>query len=131
MNSMEIGRSFVREDIEIDRARSWIDDRRAGDAHFRRQVMVSAIAVAEVVVGHDGGNAEVGVPEQSAVWSCVGVGIEGIDAVVLGGHENRVDRALAGNDQAGKIERLGIDMAIDGVSEKTAKVIAIDSGWRQ
>ena len=54
-----------------------IDHRRSGDADFGNQVVVRAIAIAEITVGHGGGRPEVIRPEQAAGRHPVGVGGKG------------------------------------------------------
>ncbi len=47
-------------------------------------------------------------------WRIAGTsGVEGEDAVVLGGDEENVVRAFAGNFNGGNEQRLGIDRAVD------------------
>ena len=103
----------------IKRPGNGIDDGSAGDSDFRIDISVAAGNERVGAGGRDGyfaggaavgGVDEVGVPELDAGSA---VGVEGVDAVVLGGDEDDVllDR---GDGEIGDPEWLRIDDAIDG-----------------
>ena len=54
------------------------------------------------------------------------IGVEGVDAVVLGGDVDDVVRALAGNFNGRDEERLGIDGAVDTKSAERAELFGVD-----
>ena len=78
-----------------------IDDRRRGDAEFRRDLCAAA-GIAQGLARPKQRH----VPENGA-----GVGVEGVDRVVLGGREQHVV-LRSGHAEPGYIQRLGIDLAV-------------------
>ena len=54
------------------------------------------------------------------------VGVEGIDAVVLGGDEEHVVFALTGNLDVGHIKGLSVSIAVDGKSKDFSKLFGIN-----
>src|SRR5262249_9063559 len=105
----------------------------AGDADLGHDVRGD-----DVLGGGDGGDPgrrvnETALPEQAVVGRAAGpgVGVEGVDAVVLGGGEDDVERALAGDGEVGLVERLGVDVAVRRITEQLAEVGRVDVGGRQ
>ena len=58
------------------------------------------------------------------LYAGLSVGVEGVDAVVLGGDEDDVVRA-AGDREIRHIERLGVDFAIHGAGEEFSERSAV------
>lgn len=59
------------------------------------------------------------------------IGVEGVDAVVLGGNVEHVVRALSRNFDVGYVERLGINRAVYFERAELAEVLGIDVLRRQ
>ncbi len=96
---------------KVKRAEGDVDDRRADDANL----VFPERRTAADIAGRDGGDPccrvyENVVPKRSGVWSQVAIGIEGIDAVMLGGDEHDIVRALAWNGESGHNQGLSVDM---------------------
>ena len=70
-------------------------------------------------------------PEGLGVRAAVAIGIEGVDAIVLGDDEEDVVRALAGDAEIGHVKRLSVDVAIHGVAEQLSELGGVDVGERQ
>jgi len=66
------------------------------------------------------------VPQRIGVAAGGAVGVEGVDAVIHGGHVNDVVDASSGNGHGGEVERLADYLTIDGLVEELAELIAID-----
>ena len=64
-------------------------------------------------------------PERRGVGALIAVGIEGVDRVVLGGHEDDVVRDAV-DRQVRHVQRLGVDVAVDRLREELAEVRGID-----
>src|SRR5216684_2209550 len=89
---------FLRPCHKVKRASGGLDDRRADNTNL---VFPERRAAADIG-GREGGDPgcrvnENGVPKWSGVGSQVAIGIEGIDAVMLGGNEHDIVSALARN----------------------------------
>ena len=96
---------------KVKRAECDVDNRRADDANL----VFPERRTAADIAGRDGGDPccrvyENVVPKRSGVWSQVAIGIEGIDAVMLGGDEHDIVRALAWNGESGHNQGLSVDM---------------------
>src|SRR5262249_31552301 len=116
---------------DVERLRGPVDDGRAGDAENR--VDVGDLDVLE----GDGRDAvrrvdEAVLPEDAVVPRARGrvVGVEGVDAVVLRGHEQDVVD-LSAYAQVADHQRLGIDLAVDRVAEEPAEARRVDVLRRQ
>ena len=59
------------------------------------------------------------------------IGVEGVDAVVLGSDVEHVVRALSGDFDVGYVERLGVSRAVDFERAELAEVLGIDVPRRQ
>ena len=62
----------------------------------------------------------------AAVGSAIAVRVKGINAVVLRGDEDHVPGPLPWNDQAGDVQRLGINLAIHGIGEQSAETVGVN-----
>ncbi len=99
-----------------------VDDGGWGDADFGRDEGALYVAVGErggAVLGVD----EAGVPERGVAGA---VDVEGVDAVVLGGGEDYVALAEAGEGEGRDVERLGEDVAVDRAGVKLAEGAGVD-----
>jgi len=101
-----------------------VDDGGWRDAYFGKDEGALYVAVGE------GGGAvcrveEAGVPERGVVRA---VGVEGVDAVVLGGGEDYVALAEVGDGERGDVEGLGEDVAVDGEGVEFAEGAGVDVG---
>ena len=114
---MEAARRVLDQRNEVHRLRAGIDHRRAGDAGAGDEVP------AVVEVGARQGRADVRVPEHGPGR----VGVERIDAVVLGHDEHDVVH-LATDLQPRDEERLRVDVAVDRLRELLAEVDAAHVG---
>jgi hypothetical protein len=89
-----------------------VDDRCAGDADFWCDVGCADVAV------RDGCDTLGGVDErvfpEVALRGVIPFGVEGVNAVMLGGDEEDVVRPLAGDRDARLEQRLGVDVAVGG-----------------
>jgi len=59
------------------------------------------------------------------------IGVEGVDAVVLGGDVEHVVRTLSGDFDVGYVERLGVNRAVHFEGAELAEVLGIDVLRRQ
>src|SRR5690349_11115589 len=115
MDAMEIGGTFVGEGIYVKGVGGEINDTRAGDADFRRDVVIRAVTIGEVVVRHHGGSSKVCLPDESAVRAGIAVGVKGINAVVLSGDENNIVCSLTRDGEAGDVKGLAIGLTVEAV----------------
>ena len=101
-----------------------VDDGGWRDADFGCDEGALHVAVGE---GSDavGGVDEADFPEWGIVCA---VGVEGVDAVVLGCSEDYAALAEAGDCERGDIERLGEDVAVDGAGVEFAEGAGVDVG---
>ena len=113
---------------EIDRAGGRVDHRGVGDPDHRRDLVGAPVVGRDLPGGQDGRRGARGsvVPEDRA-----GVGVEGVEAVVLGRDIQDVVDALAGDRHAGHVERLGVDLAVDAVDAEQAERARLDVRRRQ
>ena len=118
---------------EVHRLRQRVDDRRAADADVAGEVPVGAAGLADVgpEYGNDAGCRVrvVDVPERCRRRGIVGV--EGIDAVVVGGDVDDIPDAETRNVEAVYIEWLTIDLVVDGALEELAELADVDVRRRQ
>src|SRR5215831_4056097 len=105
---------------KVDGACGWVDDRSGGDSVF----WFDNVA-AQIPGGDDrfAGAEEVRIPERGGGAA---VGIVGVDGIVLGGDEEEVVAAFAGNLDVSDQKRLGVDVAIDLEGEELAKLLGVD-----
>ena len=121
------------ERIHIKRPGNRVNDRRAGDAHFRYDVRIGVVVVTGPKIfvrehpryGRHRRRAEVRLPEQPARRRR-GFRIERIDRIVFRGDEQDVVPARPRNHHARHIQRLRIDAAIHRVGEKPAERRRVD-----
>ena len=94
-----------------------VDDGCSGDA----DVGVDVTDV-DVLVGDPGlVGSEKGDSPEVALRGVVAVGVEGVDAVLLGGDEEDVVDGVVGEGEGGEVERLRVDVADDGKAEELAE----------
>src|SRR5580704_3789464 len=101
----------------IQRAGPGVDHRRGGDSDFRRNEETLRVGFgnrARVVLQ------EADLPQRRGG---IAVGVESVDAVVLGSDEEYVVAALAWDVDAGNKQRLGIDVAIDLEREQLSELL--------
>ena len=118
--------ALVGKHVEINRAGHRVNNRRARDAHFRDQIVISSVTIAKIAVGHHGGNAQIGAPKQSAGRPTVAVGVKRINTVVFRGHIDHVMHPFARNGHIGHDQRLRIDMPVHRVGKNPAETAHID-----
>src|SRR4051812_9057716 len=113
-----VGKSgaYLDERVHVQRLRSEIDDWCASDSHFRldRRELKSC----------DGARrrwTEVCLPQQTTIYACVAVRIEGVNSVMFGRDKNDVVSALSGDIQAGNIQRLSVNITVHAVCEEFAE----------
>ena len=97
-----------------------VDDRCGGDADFRRDKEAS-----EIIAGGCAGEQSGDVPESSAA-----VGVESVDAVVLGDRVDDVVSLIVDRD-VGEVERFGFHPAVSGEKVDLAEGCGIDVGGSQ
>ncbi len=116
---MNVATGFLGHGDRVYSAGLRIDHRRAGNADFRHD-----LSAAGVLVGHSS-NAGRGVQKADVPQQHPGIGIESVDAIVLGGHVYRVVDALAGDVHVGHDQRLGVDVAVHRVREQPAELRSV------
>jgi len=109
-----------------------VDDRGRGDANLRMNVSGATL---DICIG-DGRCSRrgpmsradhAGLPQGRAIRAAVAVGIEGVDRIMFVSNENDVvGRAVYG--QIGHVQRLRIDLAIHGYTEKLAECVGVHIG---
>ena len=106
--------------FDVQRLGARVDDGRRRDADFRGDV-VSRLPAADVrILPRHRGDArpeEAPLPQHGARR---GVGVEGIDLIALGGHEDHIVNGAA-DRQIRDIQRLGVDIAGHGTREQPSK----------
>ena len=122
-----------RESIHVKRAGFGINHRGAGDADFGHNIRVTAtgVAIAEWRGRAVGRQADIVLPQNAVVRAQITVGVERVDRVVLGRHENHVVNALAGNRHIRHDQRFGIDVTVHGVGKQFAKCVGVHVCGRQ
>ena len=122
---------------DVERVRIEIDDRRAGDTDFRREVAKTTAYEPPWTGWHrsfarhaamDSVN-QIGVPERDTRIG-VGVGVKSVNAIVLCGDDDDVVIGSA-NGEIGDPERLGVDGAVHGAREEFAEGGSLDVGGCQ
>ena len=103
-----------------------INDGSAGDANLRRDLAAPDIGRENGGNGCTGWAGEgAGFPERIGVRAEIGIGVEGVDAVVFGGDKDDIVQAVVGNIardiDVGHNQRLCIDDAIDRLREELAE----------
>ena len=110
-----------------------VDDRCAADPDVAGEVQVGAAGLADVGAGHghDAGRGVrvVDAPERSGGRRIVGV--EGVDAVVVRRDVDDVADADARNVDALDVQRLPVDLVVDGALEELAELADVDVGRRE
>ena len=56
-------------------------------------------------------------PERIGIGATIGIRVEGVDRIVFGGYEQDVVNLAITHPEAGHVERLSIDGAVDGKGE--------------
>ena len=104
-----VGRVVFHHGHHVERSRRRIDHRRAGNAHLRLDLVALKIS------GGYGCSAfqQTQMPDRRSTF----VRIECVNTVVLRGHINNVASTFAGDGNAGNIERLRINLPVDGIGE--------------
>src|SRR3954467_5896089 len=110
--------------FDLQRSGAGINDRGAGDPNLRGD-----IAGVDVGIWHRGdsraGIDETDLPQRRAVCARVGIGVEGIDTAVRGSDKNHVMRAFIRDRNVGETQWLRINLAVDRVTEKSSKSVAV------
>ena len=124
---------LLRARDEVHGLRHRIDDRRAADADAAGEIDVGAACLTDVGAG-DRNDARrrirvVDAPERRRRRGIVCV--ERVDAVVVGGDVDDVADAEPGNVHALDVERLTVDLVVDGALEELAELADVDVGRRQ
>src|SRR5271170_995338 len=139
MQTMDIYWSgFLGFGANVDRVGGGIDYRSGSDTDLGNEIA----GLAGVTVG-DGGGADSsavsgiqhgGLPK---LLAGVGVGVEGIDEIALGGDKDDVVLFVVGHEEVGDVKGLGIGVAgdgatfIDGTTKEAAKRCRTDSRWSE
>src|SRR5690348_5625548 len=107
--------AFLRARENVDCSRIGIDDRSRRDSNLRSDKRALHVAGGERLysVGE-----KAGLPQ----WLRRSIGIERIDAVVLGSNEQDIVLAFAWNLDSAKVERLRVNIAIDLQGEQLAEM---------
>ena len=119
VDPLDPARRFLSLGDEVDRSRGRIDDRRRGDADLRFEVVAAVRAR----------GTDVERPQRRGRRRVVGV--EGVDGVVLGRDVDHVVDLRVGHRQTADVERLRIDLSVDGAREQQAELGGVDVGGRQ
>src|SRR5262249_32669838 len=129
MQALEVAAVFFRLTDHVHRVRTGVDRGRSCNADLGIDVGSAQITVryrgctgSRSVSGVQQGN----FPKRIRVRAAVAVGIKGVDAVVLCSHKNDVVRALSRDRDVGDVERLRVNLSVDRLREKLAKVGGID-----
>ena len=111
MQALEHRAVFLSSGNDVERLRIGVDDRSARDPDVRRDHAADVGGSARL--GHDGGRIE----EADLPRRCCGetIGVEGIDAVILGRDVDDVVQALTGDGYVGDVERLRKDVSVDRI----------------
>ena len=108
-----------------------IDHRRAGYAELGRDGRtIQDIGDARRCLARYG-IGEADLPERGLVRAGVGVRVECVDAIVLGGHEHNVVNALAGDGDGGQVEWLRVELSIDRPGEDLTELGRVHIRGRQ
>ena len=111
---------------DVERVCGWVDHGSAGDA----ELWCDGKTIQDI--GDTGrglscrGIGEADLPERGTVRAGIGIRVECIDAVVLGGYEHNVVNSLAGDRDGGEVERLGVELSIDRPGEELAELNRVD-----
>ncbi len=97
-----------------------IDDRRRGNSYLGSDLAAAAVVACGFSAGEDRG----------LPYLLAAIGVEGVDAVVFGGHIQDVAQ-LASGRHVGQIKRLGVDQAIHGIEADLAKLSGVYIAQRQ
>ena len=127
MEALDVSGTFFCFADDVHRVRGEIDGGSAGDTDFGNDV-----GGGKVAVGNGGGTGRRTVSgiEKSDLPKrrAGGVGVECVDAVVFGGHEDDVVSAFARYGQALDVEGLSIDAAVNGIGEELTEISGSDIG---
>ena len=117
--------------FDVNRARGDVDYRRAGDADLRNQIA----AFPGVKGGHSRHTGcridETDLPERRRVCAEVVIRVKGVDAVVLGRDKQDVVSSFAGDGKIGQVERLGVNVPVDGLRKEFTETVYVDVRQRE
>src|SRR5712672_4302939 len=141
MKALHIGITFFCFSDHVECARRWVDHRCAGDADDRNDVDLVADVCAVHHAGAWSGTVR-GVEKSDAPkWGSIGggriaIGIECVNAVVLGGDEYHIvlgaSLGCAGtHGYSRKIKRLRVNVAVHRVGEELSELTGTHIGWRE
>jgi diguanylate cyclase (GGDEF)-like protein len=124
MQALHVARAFLGPGQNIQGAGVTVDNRSRSDADL------GLYEGALDGLSRNGGDAAAGVQETSSPErrGRAPGGIEGIDAIVLGGGKYHVVLSVAGNLDARQIKRLGVDIAVHSKREQLSEAGRIDTG---
>src|SRR3954471_2162925 len=106
VDAMEVIGSFMGEGVDIESSRDGINDRRSGDTHFHSDIGIGSIAIAEILVRDDGGNAQIRPPEQAPIAAGIAVRIKAVDGIMFGADNEHIKDAATWNGDIGHEQRL-------------------------
>ncbi len=129
MQAVRVGRRaarrFHRHGYHVQRRRSRVNDGGARDPDLGNNL----ITVESVLVrdrAHTGrGVEEADLPEGSGVGLSI-IGVEGVHAVVLGGHEDDVVHTFSRDLDSAQIERVGVDVTIHRIGKQLTDLRGVD-----